>query len=205
MTTPDVFDMDTARVERARTRAARREGRGDTLVIRFGGQDIAELGAEFPLDVLEPFSDINLDLALLIRQAIDLMNAEDQGSQFATIDMIVSVLAANPKLPTEVIAAVKEAGRRLLSEDGEDRQDGEDGYAKFVERRPTPWDVAALVRHLMNWYGVTLGDFSSPSTPSVDGGTSKPISNATTTVSTPAGPGGAQVTPASSASAASPL
>jgi hypothetical protein len=168
MATPDVFDMDVSRIERLRVRAARREGRGETLVIRFGGEPIAEIGAEFPLDVLEPFADVNLDLALLIRQAIDLSQAEDQTAQLSTLDMLVSVLAANPQLPREFIGAVQEAGRRLL---------GVDGYAKLVAQRPSPWDVAALLKHLMNWHGVSLGESSSSSTPSAGGGTLKPISS----------------------------
>jgi hypothetical protein len=169
---PDVFDLDAARTERARTRAARREGRGDTQRIRFGGQEIAVLAAEFPLDVLEPFTDVNVDLALLVRQAIDLASAEGASAQLSTLDMIVSVLAANPNLPREVLDAIRECGRRLL---------GEDGYNAFVGQRPTPWDVAALAKNLMDWYGVSLGESSSPSALSSAGATSKPTSEATTT------------------------
>jgi hypothetical protein len=193
--TPGVLDLDAAREQRARLRASRQEGRGDTLPIRFGGKQIAELGAEFPLDVLEPLQHVNLDLALLIRQAIDLTAAENQDAQMATLDTIVSVLASNPDLPREVIDAVKEMGRRLLTEEG---------YAQFIAQRPTPWDMGALVSHLLSWYGVNLGDFSSPSTPSTGGATSKPISDITTN-STSAPSGDGQTSPGSLASATSPI
>lgn len=194
-TTPNVLDLDAMRAERARVRAARREGRGETLPIRFGGHQIAELDAEFPLDTLEPLQDVNLDLALLIRQAIDLVAADSQRAQMATVDTIVSVLASNPDLPAEVINAVKEMGRRLF---------GADGYDMFTTQRPTPWDVGALITGLFAWYGVSLGESSSPSTPSVDGGTSKPTSNGTTS-SMPEPSGGDPAPRDSSGSAVSPI
>jgi hypothetical protein len=195
-TPPQVADLDADRRERAAARAAARAGRGETLPIRFGGQTIAVIGAEFPLDVLEPFADVNLDIALLVRQAIDLAQAESGDQQLSTLDMIVSVLASNPNLPREVLAAGKEAGKRLLSEEG---------YSGFMGQRPTPWDFAALGRHLLSWWGVNLGELSSSSTPSGDGRTSNPTSPATTPASTPTPPGPAQVPPASSEYAVSPL
>jgi hypothetical protein len=188
----EVFDLSSARADRARARAARREGRGDTLKICFGGEEIAEIGAEFPLDVLSPLQDVNLDLALLVRQALDLMNAEGTEEQVAVVSFIVDVLAANPSLPTELITAIGEMGKRLL---------GPEGYAAFLAQRPTPWDIAALATHLMNWYGVSLGESSGSSTPVTGGGTSNPTSNPTSE-STPEISGGIPATPDSSESAA---
>jgi hypothetical protein len=52
-----MLDLDQARRERAEARksaAAAQEGRGDTLVIQFGGEQIAVLEPELPLDVLSP-------------------------------------------------------------------------------------------------------------------------------------------------------
>jgi hypothetical protein len=191
---PEVFDLDAARIERARLRAARREGRGDTQPIRFGGRIIATLEAEFPLDTLEPFADVDLDLALLVRQAIDMAQAENTDQQLSTLDMIVSVLAANPNLPREVLEAIKEAGRRLL---------GESGYAALVQGRPTPWDIGALVKNLFSWYGVSLGESSPSSTPSAGGRTLKPISDVIAGGSTPAATGDGPATPNSEVSATS--
>lgn len=185
----DVLDLDEERIERARVRAARRAGRGDRLLIRSKGVDIAVVEAEFPLDVLAPFVDVNVDLALLVRQAIDLAQAEGATQQLGTLDMIVSVLAANPQLPQEVIDAAREAARRLL---------GEAGYETLLAQRPTPWDIAALIRRLLGWYGVSLGESSSPSTDSGGGATSKPTSPVTTAASMSTGPGFGPGTPGSS-------
>src|SRR5262245_20779706 len=190
----DVYDMDAARSERARVRSERRAGRKDTQTIRFGGEEIATIEAEFPLDVLEPFADVNVDLALLIRNAIDMAAADSARAQLGAADMIVSVLAANPNLPHEVLAAVKAAAQRLL---------GEEGYTKLIAGRPTLWDIGGLVRNLMDWYGVGLGESLSSFTPSGDGGTSKPTSNAS--ASTPAVTGSPPTIPTSEALVTSPL
>jgi hypothetical protein len=179
-------------MERARARAAKQEARGETLPIILGGRTIATLGAEFPLDVLEPLADINLDIALLFQQAVSAANAE--GDNAASIELIVNILAANPDLPREFIAAVKEIGRRLL---------GEDGYSAFVAARPTPWDVAALASVLFTWYGVSLGEQSrSSAAASGSGETSNTISGPTVSASTPATSGEQLTIPTSSASAA---
>lgn len=183
-------DLDAKRLERARMRAARQEARGETLPIVLGGQTIATLGAEFPLDVLEPLSHINLDIALLVQQAVAAAQGSDNS---ANVELIVNILAANPDLPREFIAAVKEIGKRLL---------GEDGYSAFVAARPTPWDVAALASVLFSWYGVTLGESSGSSVASsTDGATSNTISGPSG-ASTPATAGDGPEIPASSASAA---
>jgi hypothetical protein len=187
----DVFDLDAARIERQRLHAARREGRGATRTVRFGGRPIAVLGPEFPLDVLEPFANVNVDLALLIRNAINAARSEDQAEQLDTLDMIVSVLALNPNLPREVLEAVKQSGRRLL---------GDAGYEALVAGRPTPWDIGALIKNLMGWYGVSLGESSSSSTPSGGGRTSRPTSRTTIPDLTPAATGGPSATPSSGGS-----
>ncbi|MFF4777520.1 hypothetical protein ACFY05_32155 [Microtetraspora fusca] len=178
--TPEVVDLAAKRAARAAARAAKREGRGDVLRLQYGDVLIAELEPEFALDVLEPLQDVNVDLALLVRQALVMMSATDQEtSGMAAISYVVDVLAANPDLPKELIEAVKEMGRRLL---------GEAGYAAFVGMRPTPWDVADLISALVGWYGVGLGESSQPTTPS-DGGTTSPTTSAPISDSTPASAG----------------
>lgn len=167
---PDVFDIYDSRADRARQRAARREGRGDTLAIRFKGADVATLEAEFPLDVLEPLQRVNVDVTLLVRQAMDLAKAEGSDEQMAMLGFIVDVLAANPELPKELVGAVKEMARRLF---------GQQGYEALVTQRPTPWDIGALIGRLMGWYGVNLGESSGSSTPVPAGATSNTISNST--------------------------
>lgn len=188
----EVFDLSAARADRARARAARREGRGDTLKIVFDEEEIAEIGAEFPLDVLAPLQDVNVDLALLVRQAIDLMQASDSEAQVAVLGFIMDVLAANPTLPADLLTAVGEMGKRLF---------GQDGYTTLLALRPSPWDIAALATNLLAWYGVSLGESSGSSTPSTDGGTSNTISSATSD-SMPVTSGETPPIPGSSESAA---
>lgn len=185
-----IGDLDARRLARAQARAARQEAQAETLPIVFGGAVIAELPAEFSLDVLEPLQDINLDIALLIQQAVANANATDAAR--ANMELVVNILAANPDLPREFVAAVKEIGRRLL---------GDDGYAAFCAQRPTPWDVAALVQDMFSWYGMTLGEaWRSSTSPSVDGGTSNTISK-TDSASTPGESGVIPDSPASLVSA----
>lgn len=172
LTATPLGDLDVKRLERARARAARQEARGDTLPITLGGQVIATLGAEFPLDVLEPLADINLDIALLMQQAVAAAQASDNA---ANVDLIVNILAANPDLPREFLAAVKEIGRRLL---------GDGGYAAFVAARPSPWDVGALASVLLQWYGVSLGESSGSSDASSTSGVTSNTTSGSTAGST---------------------
>jgi hypothetical protein len=174
-TAPDTVDLRQRRIDRAKARVAKREGRGERLTIRDGDSVIAVLEAEFPLDVLEPLVDVNLDIALVIEQAITMATADDQAQQIAAIDLIVKILAGNPDLFRELIDAIKEMVRRLF---------GQDGYTAFVATRPSVWDISDLVKALMAWYGVSLGEASPPSTASNGGGTSRPTSNGTS-ASTP--------------------
>lgn len=185
----DILDLDAEQEQRL----ARREGRAENLPVRFRGKVIAVLPPEFGLDVLEPLLGINLDLALLVRQAIDVMQAEGGDQQAAAFGMIVDILASNPDLPREVLTALGKAGRRLL---------GDDGYDKFMAASPSPWDVAALVRGIADWYGIGLGE-SSPSDDSLDGGATSNTTSSAISGSTPAEPGAPTVNPDSSASAAS--
>lgn len=189
-TFPAVLDLDAKRAERAAWRAAQREGHGETLPIRWKGEIIATLDAEFPLDILAPFKDVNVDIALLVRQAMDLIAAENVDVQLATADMIVSVIAANPELPHELLAAIEKSARLLL---------GNGGYDKLLAGRPSREDLGALISHGMEWYGVSLGEASEPSPSSIDGETSPPISNPDTG-STSEVSGNGQAPPASSES-----
>jgi hypothetical protein len=179
-----MLDLDVAREERAKARAAAREGAGATLPVRLGGQEIAVLPAEFPLTVLEPLTLLNVDIAYLVRAAAQ-VTAGGEARQ-AGLALLVDVLAANPHLPLEVIAAVKEMGRRLL---------GQDGYDALAAAGVTWWDARDLIKGVLGWYGVSLGE-SSPSVTSPESGgeTLKQTSNGTTT-SMPASSGPPPVPP----------
>lgn len=194
LTPTPLGDLDAKRLQRAKARAARREAQGEQLPIVFGGQTIAVLEAEFPLDVLAPVQDINLDLALLVQQAIQAATATGADAQAANVELIVNILAANPQLPREFVAAVQDMGKRLL---------GPEGYAAFIAQRPTPWDVAALISALFTWYGTTLGEFWRSSTSSTnDGRTSNTTSGSTASDSMPEGSGSVPGSLDSSVSAA---
>jgi hypothetical protein len=188
--TVNVLDLDAAREARARARA---EQTGP-VELRFGGEVIAELPPELPVDVLEPLMNVDLDLAALAREALGAMNSSDADAQRKAVELFVDLIVANPKLPQDLIDAVREMGRLLLTEDG---------YARFVAKRPSLQDVAALVKGLAERYA-SLGESLRSSTPAADGTTSKPILPATTTDSTSEPSGDSQEAPAGSVPAGSP-
>lgn len=196
MTTPGVLDLDAQRKERAVARAAKNEGMGKTLPIVFGGKQIANLDPEFPVAVLEPLTELNVDLAFIIKQVTAAAKAADRDQAIQTADLLANLIIVNPDLPAGLLAAVKEIAKRALG--------GQDAYEAFTAQSPSIWDIRALAMGIWNWYGVSLGELSSSSTsPGVnDGETQKPISNGTTD-STPAESGSSPETPASSGSAAS--
>lgn len=168
----NVLDLDAARDARAQARA---EHTGP-VELRFGGEVIAELPAELPVEVLEPLMSVDLDLAALAREALDAMNSSDADAQSKAVELVIDLIVANPRLPQDLIRAGQEMGRRLLTEDG---------YARFVARRPSLQDVNELAKQLVKRYA-RLGESLRSSTPAADGTTSKPISPTTTTVSTSA-------------------
>ncbi|MBG0819026.1 hypothetical protein [Planomonospora sp. ID82291] len=193
-----MLDLDAARAERLE--AARAEygaAVADFFPLRFRGRDICELPTELPLDVLEPLTDVAVDLGLIVRTALDAARSQDpNAATMAVIDMVVDQLIINQQLPEQLMTAAKEMAARLL---------GEDGYPAFLAARPSVFDVVALVKGLLRKYGLRLGE-SSPSSASSSGGTtSTPISPATTPDSTPAEPGDAPASPVSSESAGSSL
>lgn len=192
----NALNLNAQRLQRAKMHAARRGAQSTTLPIIFGAEDkvIAELGPECPLEVFAPLIDMldQLDLRSLVVQIMDALQGEDQ--QQAALDAIVGVLVTSPRLPIELIEAVKGIGRALL---------GEDGYAAFVAERPSKEDVGALVSGLQDWYGISLGELLGSSTSSQDAGeTSKPTSPTTTPQKTSGESGGSPETEGSSASAA---
>jgi hypothetical protein len=182
------LNLDDSRADRARARAARQEGRAETLPVILGGVTIATLAAEFPLSVLEPLTEINVDLGFVIKTVMQAAKSGEKEKQEAGLNLIVDVLVVNPDLPASLLAALRDIGRRLL---------GDEGYAALMAANPSAGDIGALATGLMGWFGLSLGEFLGSSTsPSAAGGeTSKPTSPSTTADLTPAVPGVAQVTP----------
>lgn len=180
------LDLDAARAARAAERrqqdAAGREARGETLPITLGGETIATLTAEFPLTVLGPLREIDSEIALLVNKAMSVVQDRRGGgtggddAMDATM-LVIDLLALNPALPTKVVDIAREMGVRLL---------GADGLAAFLAAEPTGQDVAALVKGVTDWYGVSLGEASrSSESPTSAGGTSNGTSGSTPEDSTP--------------------
>ncbi|MER5649598.1 hypothetical protein [Streptosporangium sp. NPDC002524] len=150
-------------------RAARTAERGPEPLM-FGGTIICELPPELPVDVLEPLTAINVDVALIFRTAIDAFKSQDEDrATMSVLDGLVDVLVINKDLPDEVMAAVREMGRRLL---------GDAGYEAFLAARPSVMDVAELVKGLLGLYRLRLGESLSSSVTSSGGTTSTPTSPA---------------------------
>lgn len=162
------FDLDLDSMRTARAEVTRTPG------IRLGGTRL-ELPPELPLDVLEPLTSINVDVAVLIRQVLDTRRENSDAANEAVLDVVVDQLVVNPKLPSELITAVKTMASRLL---------GEEGYAHLVAQRLYLKDIGEIVKFLLRTYGIRLGE-ASPSSGSSEG---------TGTTSTPISPGGTTAT-----------
>lgn len=192
---PAVLDLDAERADRARALAARHEGMGSTLPVWFGGQVIAELEPEFAMEVLEPLTTLDVDIAFIVRALVQAAQAGGRDKAIEQAGLLVDVLVANPNLPAGLISAVKEITARVL---------GEEGYAAFTAMKPTPWDVRALATGILRWYGLSLGEFlPSESSPEGDGGETSKQTSRPSTGSTPAASGARRARKGSSARAAS--
>jgi hypothetical protein len=98
-----MLDLDQARRERVAARgsadAAAREGRGEDLVIVFGGEQIAVLPPELPLDVLEPLRSVSEDLGLLIQFTLQVAQKGDaEDAQRQAMQLFLDLFSSNPNL-----------------------------------------------------------------------------------------------------------
>ncbi|GAA2411799.1 hypothetical protein GCM10010404_82150 [Nonomuraea africana] len=177
------LDLDAARAERGAAAA-------DYFPLKFRKKVICQLPTELPLDVLEPLTNVAVDLGLIFRTAIDAAKAQSpEAATMSVLDMAVDQFITNKHLPDQLMVAAKDMAKRLL---------GDDGFTAFLAARPSIHDVVALIKGLMRIYRLRLGE-SSPSSDSSSGGTtSTPISPITTPGSTPEALGAAPAIPASS-------
>jgi hypothetical protein len=168
-----VLDLDSERD----ARAAAREGKQSPLPIRWRGEVIATLPVELAFEVLAPLQLINSDLTLMLRQAVQVARNNNQASdRWDAAELVIDVLAANPKLPSTVLTVIQQMSTALL---------GEEGVAKFLAGKPSTGDIAALAKGVFRHYGVSLGEASASSDSSeTSGGTSNTTSSDTST-STP--------------------
>lgn len=185
------IDLDAERSQRS----ARREAMADHLPLRFGGEIVAQIPTEMPLDVLAPLRRLDEEITLVIRTMMDVMRAEAEAQQrWDAASLIMDILATTPNLPSTLVSVIEDMAKRLL---------GEEGYTAFMSKRPTLPDMVALGSRLLSFYGMSLGE-SQPSSPSSGeeetsaGEISNPTSPTTTPDSTPAESGAAPASPASS-------
>lgn len=184
------IDLNKLRQERAAKRAvaAEREARTDGEPIILDGKEIAVLPPELPWDAIKPFRQINDEIALLLRQALQMQKG---GQTFDGFQLVLDLLATNPKLPQTLIDVVTGVAEALLGKDGL--------AALFAEKLSLP-DVLALVQGVFAFYGTNLGESSrSVDSSASDGPKSEPTSSGTTT-STPEVSSAPLVLPASSES-----
>lgn len=170
-------------------RAARREGGSKPVRVPFG-EETFELPAELPAAVVETLLDPDVEIAQMIIAAIQAYKA-GTGDENTTA-VIAGVLTSRPDLPLGFVRAVIGAIEQLF---------GTDQWARFQAQQPSAHDLIALIRGLVQVYGVGLGEAFKSSGSSATGGTTSKRTSSASTASTPAASGLALATPPSSASA----
>lgn len=164
----NLLDLDAARRERAHP-----EG----IVVRNKGEEFV-LPAELPADVFDPFLLGKIDVAGIVRTAL-----EDDTEDADLGEIVVKVLFENPSLPQDVYAAIHESFGLLF---------GEEQWEAFRKTKPSFPDLGVLVKGLLKKYGTSLGEvFASPDSSESDGATPKETSESTPS-STPAKSGAAK-------------
>lgn len=185
------LDLDAKRAERARARAARREGSDDPNVrVTFDGNEYV-LPPELPASVLDPLIDGDLDLVGLIKVAYDASRDQRRSadSRDRMESMIWETLAGHPDLPVSVVRAIRDSLALLF---------GADQWAAFQASAPSLSDIGALIVGLVSEYGVGLGEALRSANSSGTGGTtSNPTSAGSVPGSMPAGSGPSPVLAAS--------
>lgn len=155
------LDLDSAR-------GARNEEKPKT--IRVGGK-VIDLPKQLPMEVLEPLLDVDADVSMLLRSALDARQASDDA--LAVASAVIDMVVVNPRLPQQLVGSIKQMVKRLV---------GEEGYAVLVEAKLTLPEAAAIAKFAFKVYGVSLGE-ASPSSDSAAGEGSGETSNQTSAAS----------------------
>lgn len=184
-----VIDLDAER----QSRAAQREGKRTDLPIRVGGEVIATLPVELPLDVFAPLRELDESITLAVR---GLMQAQRGGAaeKWNAAELVIDLLAAAPTLPSDVLDVVRQIGVNLLTEDG---------VTKLLANRPSGEDLAFFAKKVFEFYGVTLGESSAPGDSSTSDGETSSTTSSTSSDSTPGASSETPQIPTSSEPAAS--
>lgn len=184
----EVIDLDLAREQRA----AQREGQSKGLPIKIGGEVIATLPVEMPINVFAPLSQIDEALMLLLHEAMKMGSGSDAAAKWEATDLVIGLLASTPRLPVQVIEVAKGIGENLLTPTG---------FAKFLAAEPSKEDIGELGKRILRFYGVSLGEALPSSDSSETGGGTSSTTSSENSTSTPEESSGIQDTPTSSESA----
>jgi hypothetical protein len=186
-----VIDLDHERKQRA----AEREGKRQALPVRIGGEVIATLPVELPVNVLAPLQQLDESLTLLLRSTMQVAKGNnDAAAKWDATELIVDLLAANPTLPVDVLNVIRQVTVNLM---------GQDGYDAFLAADPSPEDIGAFAKGVFRFYGVTLGEASESSDSSTDSGRTLSSTSSDTSDSMPEASGTSPESPASLEPAAS--
>jgi hypothetical protein len=172
------LNLDAKRQERARARAARREGADPRGVpVTFDGREYL-LPAEVPAQVLDPLLDGDLDLVGLIKVAYDASKdaRATETDRDRMQEVIWETLAAKPDLPVTVIRAIRDSLALLF---------GAEQWEAFQASQPSLPDMGALVVGLVSEYGVGLGEALRSGNSSIPAGTTLSPTSSGSTGSTP--------------------
>lgn len=156
----NLIDLDEAR-------NARREGRSDTVDVKFHGETFT-LPSELPSEVFDPLLDMQEDLAGIIRAV-----AQVAGKANVEMTQVVGrVLQEHPSIPVKVVNILRESLHSLF---------GDEQWDKFNALKPSINDIFSLITGLGRMYGVGLGEASGSSASSEsDGANSQPTSSSST-------------------------
>ena len=183
------FDLIEKRQQRSGFIEAARGA--STYEITAGDDHIASLPPELPLSVLAPFRSLTSEAIFLASEVFGQMQDGKKGEDI--IPGVLRFLVGYPDLPDKILAVLREAAVNLL---------GEEGYDRLMGYNLSGPDVIDLIRDVVDWFGVEVGEASGSSDSSTDSGTTSTTTSAVTSGSTSATPSETSETPDSSTSAA---
>lgn len=151
--------------------AIRESAYPDGIPVPYKGHTFT-MPAECPIDVFDPLLSADFNLVGVLGAILDDTDGKDMG------ESVMSVLFERPSLPAEARDTIYECLCLLF---------GAEQWAEFQALRPGLTTYAALIRGLLNVYGVSLGEaFASGDSSKNSGPTPNPTSPVSTPGSTPA-------------------
>lgn len=186
MSINNVIDLNAA--------AAKREAKfPEGFKVPYGSEEFI-LPAELPMECLDPFFNMDIDLASILAQAVQLQFSGDEDQAAKGQEAMWQVLLASPNLPKEVWQAIRVSLVVLF---------GEEQWDRFIAQRPSVSTYVALIIGVVKMYGAALGEAFGSATPSETGGQTSSETSPSSTKSTRGGSGKTRAQKASLESAAS--